>query len=520
MEATANCKDSLYQSKLGTIKLGTMQTLYCVKICAPKNVKRYTKILEASDLAITEYNNNHSIKLKDSFCEWVLKKRFDNDDKRIDVPPVLNITFNGEALITTVEEPAILQAQKDLDNMVNSMNMNLRYAAHSGIEQRYILLQPILLETAIGKRYTCPIALLLPSGLAIIRVEQELHDVTVADFSNSNFEDTVLSVDFPYSKNGQSYKISTPEQQSSTEMIRSMVLQSFINEVNCPHIKCYNTYQVLALYDYDFAINDYQLANDNFYRNISYLMHAPMNLYNEFSIEMAKTEVARGHYEINRHAHVFVSASSRVIIADIGNSVELLKEELKEETEDTLYQLWLRGLLESTTPCVETVLLKKTITQEIVEKCTVVNGKSLSALMDTKRHIHELSIYELQNYYTKYGTMTKLTDFIDSSNTTNYTEIQANEFISSFNDTVATKSQLKHERISNIFTVLGFLLSLILSYVGIRDIVSTINYKIHIFDVSNNVALFEITTCCWAILSILVMLIFVIVWAINRFKTK
>ena len=222
-----------------------------------------------------------------------------------------------------------------------------------------------------------------------------------------------------------------------------------------------------------------------------------------------KTYTSDALFEIHKFCNVYVSPARKLIIAEIGDvKSQILSIFPYEPTEGELSKFLKYTALQGITPAVEVVLIKQFINSEIADKCTEISGKSLKELLKIQEEIHNIILHEVHSFRYNYYTLIKLSEFIDKKNILWLTEHQVDNIVSSFNNVVTTRESINRERASSLFSWVGVTISLILSFLGIRDIIEFINRTYNIFPQSNKVILFYTSITLWALLAGFIILIF------------
>jgi len=99
--------------------------------------------------------------------------------------------------------------------------------------------------------------------------------------------------------------------------------------------------------------------------------------------------------------------------------------------------------------------------------------------------------------------MAELTHFIDKRYTYQLSSEQIKTLVRHFNDVVTTKESINRERSSALLAWIGIALSLILSFVGVRDIVEFVNATHPAFALYDEYALLRASITFWLALIVL-----------------
>jgi hypothetical protein len=474
----------------GIITDGIIQYLTAFKLCDPKKVTACSKKLEKSALVISETQEKR-IFIKQAFFDTIneataksIQSAIQEFTKKAELPENLFRVSVASLPTEGSDDPHKLYlklpdktgAKEYLEQMIDDMNSHPQYVPHNYLSRKDMLLQPISVSLEGIETNVFVVLSVFSNGLAILKLEYSISNISIKSFSANNFTMYFDKYDSPrcfFDRNLTDFGYCTQDFFANDTFLQSEILR-VIHEIVGERIIVGADYRLLILSNYSSKPEAIDNASYRFTKDIMYLIGSPLYEYNEPSKKRIEEVVSKSHHEITKYAHYYASTARKAVIARIGDEEASLRAEFGDDFADykkDMNHIYFQGVI----PAIEVVLLKYFIKCEIADKCSNITGKSLKELLIIKKEVHDSLLFEINSFKFTYDTMAKLTEFIDNMNTFMLSNEQIDKIIASFNDLVAAHKSINNEQKTALFSWLGMIISLLLSFTGVNEIIRLIN---------------------------------------------
>lgn len=514
------------ETKKSIINNGLMQYLLAFRLCEPKDVEKCVRRLNESALVISEITKEFTMDIKQGFYKSANKafdsKFFDAMDKAeksdidlskiVSIPGIHEIEPNSSygGINFRIGNQIAFDTESFLNAMLTDMNANMASHAYEASSRVYMLLPPIPVTYKNKNSILFNNLTIFPNGMAIIKIEYSINDTEIDELSANLLSSKYDSVHLPLccsGDNDDSFEYFESDNEKSESDVGNRLFNAVHNIINVKFNDKpdYINYYILFLNEYS-SKTESPNSNHQYTKDVLRLLAAPMFDYNYPSQDRAKNMLNEAHYELTKYNHLYVSTVGRAIAVSIGDNTQDIIKILGGITVDEAKNISTTSFVHGITPAVESVLLKTFIKMSIFSRCLDVSKKSLKELLEIKSEIHNLTIQESLSFAFKYGTMGEMTSFIDKRYEYFVTNERIDKMIDNFNEVVTTKELINRSRASNLFSLLGVVLSLFLSFTGIREIIKFVNNAYGIFDSTDYHTKLIVSSTVWLIVVAIVVL--------------
>lgn len=395
-----------------------------------------------------------------------------------------------------------------LESMIMDRKMEEHYGVLNNIRKVELLLQILKGKINGIETYIYPFLSVYNNGTAVLSFEYEMRNVNIKYLSTERLDIPIDELQVYGLEEIIDYRPPKENETCTIASLRAAFQQIICIVIGAKYIKVNNeSYTALALYDYTSKIESFGYS-PQLYEDIFYLIAAPVVKSNESSKKMMRNEVEQSHWELTEHIHAFVSSGSKIVICNYGDAFKVIKEEGSDSglEEEEMRFLFERALLEGVTPIIKVKLIKNYINSDIRRRCSNLMKNNLIGLLKLKMDIHALELFKLECLYFRYNTMIELLDFIERRNKFGLLEKNTQDLYSIFNEVIASRESMKRNTTSTIINTIAFILTVLLSYIGLKDMLIFANeyygWQMNQIDLANTVLVM------WIILTIIVSIVF------------
>lgn len=481
------------------IKDGIIQYIMPVKLCDKDKEQDILTKLEESCLIISEYyydndNEKYDIGLKKEYLESIkskednknlleiLKKFQEEEESNLEVAldaERISIKNKGDKkslFYITPLNKSTMESEKILYDFVDDKNlMNDLGYKKDDLNCKDLLLQPVIILDNENEYFiSCKLSMSI-DGYALITLEYRLQDVKFEELYNESLGLIYESYKIPVIiiDNKNEFGFSEFEMEMGQEEIIFLYINAIRNILHKNNfdfvIECGDIFTFITLLDYDGKPNNTGDFTKEYKSNICNLLNAPIYKYNELTSKQTSDFFDKSQYTLCKYDEIYVSETTRVIYASIGDRSKYLPEGFNIEELP-------RVSIQSVVPAIHIVILEKFIHQRIynlinenffdldIEKMDLINDK----ILESNLILNNLKLF-------KYDSMNRLVKFIETRQTAGMSKQYIDNAIKEFQVMIKNRKQnIRDEYYRKIGIVAGGI-SLLLSFTSIYSILEIIN---------------------------------------------
>ena len=309
------------------------------------------------------------------------------------------------------------------------------------------------------------------SGYASIIQEHEIIDISANELSENGLSLIYNSYKLPlalHMENNDLFGIYEIDDNISNYDLNKMYAKAISNFIG-KELDISDMASTLLLMDYDFKPKNMGDKNLIYQKSMCNLISSPIFKYNELSTDQRNKLVKNNSYVLNNYNEIYVSTNPKVIINSIGANENNLPNHNTVEIYD-------RVLLQGIIPAIEIVMLDKFIYKRIYNLLNKnISKLTIEELEEIEEEIYKYNVMlnELKTY--NFDTLTKLVKFIEDTQTAGITKEYIINSIDDFNKIIKSKKQRRRDESNRIISIFVSVLTLLLSYTYIYDIINIVN---------------------------------------------
>lgn len=480
------------------IKKGVIQYINILKIC---NKDKFESILEKvqqsfltiSDQEVDINTNQLQFWVKEEYMNSLVpnsdkensehekifnsNKLLNNDIKMTIHEPEISIRSSSNddyihtRIAVDVENNYTREVYNSINNFINDINLKNVNGDNLIYEGREFLLQPSIGKSNDEEHFINFKLSIWNSGYASIIQEHEIRNIDTSKLSESGLELVYDSYKLPlalHNENKDLFGLYDFNGEIGNTDLNKLYVQAICNIVD-ENIDISDTGTALLLIDYSFKPKDIGNRNKIYQNSMCNLITSPIFRHNELSTEQKNELIKNNRYILNNYSEIYASTNPKIIISSIGKDMSHLPNE-------DVIGMYDRVLLQGVVPAMEIVMLDKFIYKRIYN---LLNNNIDRLTLEDLEYIEEeiykykIMLNELKTY--KFDTLTKLVKFIENTQTAGITKPYIISSIDNFNQIIKSKRQRRRDESSRIVSIFVGVLTLLLSYTSIYDIISIIN---------------------------------------------